>query len=152
MITVGMERVEGWKYVVARKKTVLAGSETTENLLDEPFSSAVSWDAGGPKTEQFAKDIEEATGQSIEGTVSGDKQVDELLDQMTYKGVTVAYKTVEEVQVPLGISCGSTLSSHGTLSTMRASGTGILDCALPTDDDKSVGSPADAKKKFCSQD
>lgn len=152
VITVGAERVEGWKYVVARKQTIIAGSKTTEHLLDEPFSPSVSWDAGGPKTKQFAKEIEEATGQSIGGAVSGEKQVNELLDQMTDKGVTVAYKTVEEIRVPLGISCGSTLSSQGTLSTTRASGTGILDCALPTDSDKAVGSPTDAKKKFCSQD
>lgn len=151
VVAAGEETVLPRKYVTARQKIVTTGSEEIHYLLDQPFLSSITWSAGGPTAHQFTREVGEVTGQSLVEPVDGNEQVNELLRQLNGTGGYVAYKTIEEIAVPLSISCGAMLVSKGTLYTSRAEGTVILDCALPTDKDKdkSAGSPSDAKKKFC---
>lgn len=138
---------KGWRIIGAMELKIKGDSRSTTEYFTRSQAPSIVWEGSGQPADRFTEQIGEVIEYPTTGVIFGHEAVAGMFQGIKDPGTTLGYRAVEEISVPITLSCGDHVA-FGTVNTWMNNETGIIDCSLPAEGDPELPSNV-ARKQWC---
>lgn len=138
---------KGWRIIGAMELKIQDGSRSTTEYFTRSLAPSIVWEGSGQPSDRFTEQISEVIEYPTTRVIVGHESVADMFQGVKDPGTTLGYRAVEEISVPITLSCGD-LVAFGTVNTWMNNETGIIDCSLPAEGEPELPSNM-VRKQWC---